>query len=362
MTIQTSHSSRPGEETEDVKKQRVIEEIKVTPEMRRSVLNALKLEEKVGGDVIKTKGSSPDSGRIASNTIVQTEKGRVMVRFYPESMPDKLETGFVEFEVAALRFLASKGSRVPAPLSFTSGDYLKKEGVYKTFAYKLLPGKQVSMDSITEAQVGKIGTFLANMLETSSAFDKASVKGTPPTGDIPYISDILERRLSQDVYSGLSGHEEIKLMKEFLKKESLSKTLKRTPQGVVHADFFDENVLVNEQGVFSLIDFGDAYYGAVVQDAAIGCMEFSIRGEKWNLDFARTFLDPLKPWLSKNKISGGEFVDLIMLNCVRFMVYTLPFTLEEGNILEKNNYLKRFKTLRTDSELRTQITKLIDES
>lgn len=50
-----------------------------------------------------------------------------------------------------------------------------------------------------------------------------------------------------------------------------------TPIGIVHGDYFFENILINkEKEVIGLIDFGDAYYGHLLNDIVIGVMEASV--------------------------------------------------------------------------------------
>jgi Ser/Thr protein kinase RdoA (MazF antagonist) len=111
--------------------------------------------------------------------------------------------------------------------------------------------------------------------------------------------------------------------------------LGKTPKGLVHGDFFFENVLSSHGMLAGVIDFGDVYYGSLVMDIAIGSMEFAMKeGEVWDFDLHEQFLAANKGWLVAHNISFDLFHDVLLANCARFIAHLCHLRQDE---LEKNN-------------------------
>jgi len=323
-------------------------QVEITKELVQKILCELGIE-------AKPNFTLPPKGRIASNAVIESKDGeKFLLRFYPEGCEvDKLETGTVEFEVEALSFLASQGILVPNPLQSKEAKKLLKLDGIKAFAYKLIPGNCLEQKDLSSEVATKAGTLLMSMMKASEGFKLTM--DNPPRGDLSYIlriSDIVKEK-----YPVLSDSESFKEMVDFVKELESKKQLEKTPLGIVHADFFFENIIISPKGDTGIIDFGDVYYGHVLQDVVIGAMEFCVQEDtSWNMEMFTNFIAPLKPWLSENNVSFQLFYDLLKANCLRFAVYTLPSDLEENNSVEENGYIKRFKDLQKP-ELREQLTK-----
>ncbi|MCH9620243.1 MAG: Homoserine kinase [Chlamydiales bacterium] len=321
---------------------RIVERTSLGDESINQILSKLNLT-LLGEDV-----TIPEGGRIASSLIVNTrEKGEVMLRFYPLSCADtKLESGNIDFEVSALDHLAKAGMPVPAPLQFTGGQLVVVENGIAIFAYQLLPGNPLEQKDLSLELATTCGKLLQQMRVASKEYHPPA---NPPTGDLQFLERIYNT-LTQK-YPELQGNPHLTAMLELLKTEGLADRLEQTPRGIVHADFFAENIVYDEaSGKYSIIDFGDAYYGHTIMDLVIGSMEFCVlEDDSWSLPLFTAFIKTNETWLKENKISFDFFHDLLLVNCVRFAIYTLPGDLESHQSVENNPYIRRFEQLKDES-------------
>lgn len=300
---------------------------------------------------IKVSGGDfqmPEDGRIANNIIIDTNMGKILIRSYDTSQT-KLETGNCEFEVRALNFLANVGCNVPIPLIFKDSKLIRTYGDIKVFAYKMIPGNRITVRNLTCSEINKIGEFLNTFVSYSSTFDIKGLQAVP-YGDQGHIRKIF--KITCDFCKELTDDELFTSMLEICGDENVSKQLKNTPHGIVHADFFDENI-VFDGFTYGLIDFGDAYYGAVINDIVIGAMEFSVIDNIWNFEFLDSFLTPLSGWLARHSINSSFFIQLLRLNCIRFLCYTLRFS--DYKNYKENPYYIRYKDLTVDSKIIKQV-------
>lgn len=297
----------------------------------------------------------PEEGRIASNIIVDTfEQEQVMLRFYPSGCQgSKLESGFVSFEITALDFLSKKGVQTPAPLYFDNQYPMVLENDVLVFAYKLLPGTCFGQRGLSVNLAKESAKLLSSMLAVSETY-LPTAEEKLPEGDITYIKKIFQTLLN--TYPELRTNTSLQKMFDHASKTGLVEKLEQTPKGIVHADFFAENILYDEKlNSYSIIDFGDAYFGHTLMDIVIGSMEFCVKeDDSWDMEMFKAFIHELAPWLNKNKIEFDFFHDLLLVNCLRFAIYTLPGDLESKTPISENGYIRRFEQLKRE-ELTKQL-------
>lgn len=295
--------------------------------------------------------SYPKDGRIANNIIVDTQElGRIIIRVYPKDLPRKLETGNVQFEVDALTFLSRNMVPVPQPLPFDDSTNLLSVDKYSVFCYKLLPGVTFTTDELNAEVVTKIGHLLSQMTSVATSFGTLLPAEQIPSGDLEYIDDIAKVRMQE--YPQLETCAAFQKMVTFNSNAGLRSKIAATPNGLVHADFFHENIIADTEGDLSVIDFGDCYYGKVIMDVAIGAMEFAVQSDEdnlWDYSLFRAFLLPNFKFLKDNNIDCETFLNIMSANCLRFAIYTLPSTLSKGEPIESNPYVRRFNYLQTET-------------
>lgn len=281
----------------------------------------------------------PVHGRIATNITQDTNKGKLMIRSYPKVMPEKLETGHPKFEIEALQYFASRGVNVPTPALFDKSMFFETEDLI-IFGYYFIQGQPINQSDLSVDIASKVGNFL-NTVYLPVSINYLPSGGIKLINSFAYILEIAERIESKHL--GLKEMDIWNVMKK-MTHENLN-IINDTPVGVVHADFFFENILVDRDEL-GLIDFGDAYYGHLLHDVVIGAMEASVtEDEVWHLDMFGAFLREVSSFLISNNISFEQFIETLRVDCMRFSVYTIPFTVEEGKDLSENPYINRYKKL-----------------
>jgi Ser/Thr protein kinase RdoA (MazF antagonist) len=215
------------------------------------------------------------------------------------------------------------------------------------FLYKALDGSSVSQAELSVRLAAEAGKALAELTPHAASFNPT---GVLPQGDLGFIAGLLRATKERDEL--LASHPIASEMERIVSDGELSRALERSTSGVVHGDYFFENVLANQTRteICGVLDFGDAYIGAIANDVLIGAMEFSVlEDESWDLDCFDAFLRAHKSWLRREGLTAVIAKKLLLANCVRFAVYTLPFSHAEGISIEYNKYIARFiKLLSTD--------------
>lgn len=278
-------------------------------------------------------------GKIASNYTIETrEIGKVILRIYPS---DFNETK-VAFETRALRFLADNGVVVPRPVNMFNTLYTRTENGNLGFVYPYIEGFSLLQSAIDVDIAAKAGENLAQIINVSLKYKSV---GYEPNGDIEFIRHIFMQFCQ--THQGLLSDHLIKEMNHVLNDHELNEWLLKTPNGIVHADYFFENLLFTSDGTLATIDFGDSYFGSPATDICIGAMEFSVNhNEEWNMNHTKAFLKPLQHLIQIFELNDERFLKLLRINCIRFAVYTIPLTLQESQPAHLNPYVKRFEYLK----------------
>ena len=282
--------------------------------------------------------TSPEEGLIASNFFVDTvERGKIVVRTNELGT----HTG-VGFEGRVLDFLAHHNAPVPSVLAFNGNSFEKHIGNQRVIAYVPIEGDTLHADEIDNTELAREAGALLNRLIRSA--EQYEPRGDEPDGDINFIRKITATFLT--TYPDFVQHPFFESARANLEQEDCGYALKKSPQGIVHADFFYENIIQRDEKLVGVIDFGDAYYGALINDIAIGAMEFSVleESERWKPELFEAFLKPNATWLRENAIRFETFQYALLANCLRFVVYTLGFEREDDHFAsaDQNRYVQRY--------------------
>lgn len=298
--------------------------------------------------------TASSEGRIASNVSVLTqEMGDVIVRAYPASYSSRK----VDFEVAVLMHFSGLDISVPQPLATISIEnkdaHISRNSELQIFVYKKLSGNTLQRSELNSDYAKQGGEVLRKLLRTAANFVPSNTRAT---GDIEFVFGLL--RAFKEQQREFACSEIASAMEDALMSEKLYRCLEGAPKGLVHADYFFENVLVNNGNICAVLDFGDAYYGALVNDIVIGAMEFSVLADRsWDKQCLKNFLIPLVEELRVYGLTPNQLIDLMRVNCVRFSIYTLPISQANGEKIEENEYVQRFLAL-TSGKVREEIENL----
>lgn len=292
----------------------------------------------------------PKEGRIAHNGIILTNFGEVLFRCYPKySSKEALGYGIerARFEVKVLNFFASKGLAVPVPLEFPDGNISIEIDNWFIFAYYTKPGKTLEKEDLSLNVAQKAGNLLNKIISVSQTYLPT---GDEPDGDIDYIKKIINNFLNRR--PDFANNAIFSDMSAYMFDNNLLPSLLVTPKGIVHGDYFFENVLFLNNDIVGVIDFGDAYYGYLIMDIAIGSMEFSTHeDEELDLHLFGAFIKQNREWLLRNEISFDLFKYILVINCIRFTAHIFNLAqdsldsegLNEVEIdISENPYINRF--------------------
>lgn len=339
-------------ELREGKMERVLEKIEINEDDLSSVLSQL-------GLTLNGSSTMPKEGRIATNLVVPTlERGDVLIRAYPEQVAEKLETGIFGFEVRVLSHLSQHGLRVPSPLDFKNGTPLLKHKNHIYMVYPFIPGQTLEKDDLSLDVAQKSGKFVSEMVQAAVKYQPKENEDLPE-GDLDHLRKCYEKQSNK--FTEILDTPTFQEMRSFIDNDDVKGMIEASPKGIVHSDFFFENFVVDKEET-AAIDFGDAYYGSVVMDIAIAAMEFSaVEDQEWNFEYIREFLKPNISWLSTHGFDAKKFIDVMKVNCLRFAIYTTPFTLDEGESLANNPYVLRFQYLK-NAEVISNIEKIFNEN
>ena len=279
-------------------------------------------------------------GLLNSNFIVSGEGFRALLRVYPENR----NVDEIHFEMETLKALVGSECRVPEVLNGGQIGLVKGRPF---ILLEFLDGKTLSDDDLSLGLAGEAGEMLGHFHAALRGFVPTHHKGRH---DISYIVDLLIE--TQESVGG-EGAEVLAEYAERVWQATGDADEWGEPDGVVHADYYVENLIRLNGGTLALIDFDDSYYGSTFFDVAIGAMEFSARDDQ-SLDKARldAFINRYKAVDSHLLHPFERLKDAMMVNCLRFLCYTAPLTLDEGDDLRQNPYVQRIDVLLSvDSKL-----------
>lgn len=220
--------------------------------------------------------SSVAGGTINSNYRIATERGRFFVRVNEGKSLQQ-----VQYELALLEHWSSRGVRAPLPLASDNGlRYLLHEGQYLS-AFPWLAGHHVGSRCIAAEHCEELGRALAQL--------HSAGQGAPPS--LHKESRYSEQHL-RALYATFARSQDPQLEEavqiigdEFRFLELHAKERAGLERGLIHADLFPDNVLLEEGRIVSLLDFEQACSGLLLYDLAVSinawCFASSLVPERY---------------------------------------------------------------------------------
>jgi len=244
-----------------------------------------------------------------SNYFVDMDRGRFVLTLFERMNPDELP-----YFMRLMLHLSGKGFPCPAVQSRHDCSLLFEFQGKRGCIVSCLPGDTV--DQLSDNQLAAAGHLLAELhctgmdfperRQNSTCFDWISRTGLNLTAPVEnhYGGDAVELLI-----------DEIKWQRE-ISPEGL-------PSGVIHADYFCDNILFSGEEVTGLIDFYYACDGFFAYDLAIAINALALRLEKGDTDRIATVIkayEQLRPMSGREKES---FPGLLRLAALRFWVSRL---------------------------------------
>lgn len=234
------------------------------------------------GQLLELQGIA--SGIENTNYFVTTSNGRFVLTLF-----EKLTADDLPFYLNLMAHLARHGIPCPNPVANRTNQFLTTLKGKPACIVSRLSGKSVTEPSV--AQCAVIGAMLGQMHIAGQSFSQVMPN---PRGaawravTAPQVRPFLDARQAELMESEVALH--------------AARDWTQLPQGVIHADLFRDNVLLEEDRVGGLIDFYFACSDALLYDVAItvndwcmdaGGMLDAARAQAFlrSYDAARTLLD-----------------------------------------------------------------------
>jgi homoserine kinase type II len=205
------------------------------------------------GDIVSFSGIR--NGSVNTHYLLETKKGRFFVRI--DEVKSELE---VKQELELLLYLKRQGCPCPHPLKSKKGKhYYEFHGKYLSIS-RYLDGIEFPLEALTSAQLEAMGHSLANL----HLIGKGYKKGIDNRFGFTKIVAIY-----RDVRKQLPSH--LKNIIRVLDDETvyLENYLDNNlPKGIIHGDFFPDNVKFRGSRVVGILDFEAACRGKLIYDLA----------------------------------------------------------------------------------------------
>ncbi|MBM5572231.1 MULTISPECIES: homoserine kinase [Deefgea] len=256
------------------------------------------------GQLVELKGIS--AGVTNTNYFVTTTHGRYVLTLFETLRADELP-----YYVNLMVHLAQHGIAVAAPIANLQHQYIDELNGKPTLLVPCLPGAVI--DNPNAEQCGQVGEMLAQMHLAAASY---SGKMDNPRGPQWWSAT------AQKMYPFMSEadaallHAEVALQSEH--------KFDQLPQGVIHADLFRDNALMNGDQVGGFIDFYYACNDILLYDLAITLNDWCVL-ENGDIDDARARA-MLAGYQSVRPLTEAEMADWpIMLRAaaLRFWVSRL---------------------------------------
>lgn len=200
------------------------------------------------------------AGTINSNYQLETSEGCFFLRVNEgKGLPQ------VQLEIDVLTHLVGKGFPTPLPREALGGERFARWQDRFISVFEWLPGTQVDSYSIADAHCRAAGQALARLHEAGDDMDTSSV------GEGRYAYKEI-----RNLFASFSENEDPTLQsvmpllrEEFAWLDARAELRAREARGLIHADLFPDNVLLEGDEIVALLDFEQACLGSRVYDLAV---------------------------------------------------------------------------------------------
>jgi homoserine kinase type II len=241
-----------------------------------------------------------------TNYFVTTSNGRFVLTLF-----EKLRSDDLPFFLNLMAHLARHGIPCPCPVADRHNQFLGELNGKPACIVSRLSGKSHTQPSVT--QCAAIGAMLGQMHIAGQSFGDQMLN---PRGAA------WRQEAAQQVKKFLSAPDAVLLDNEVALHAK--NPLTDIPRGIIHADLFRDNVLMDGDRVGGLIDFYFACTGNLLYDLAITVNDWCMNGES-KLDNERT-LALLKAYHAVRPLTAKEaqsWPQALRLAALRFWISRL---------------------------------------
>ena len=244
--------------------------------------------------IIIYKAASVTGGLLNLKWKISTNKGELLLKQYSTKRfksRDRIE----KIEEALQRQIILEKNGLACPFLWQYKDHvlrvLDNETIYMLMSFE--KGKTERPDRITLKQMESLGNTCGLMHRMFSNIPAPEVKDLPTFGG--YSMDLLWNNLKsrkEDCGENVnSEYINILLLIETILKQLDDNFFSKFQKGYAHEDFHSGNILFDENGVTSIVDFDRSCYSYVWHDIGRALLSFALADGKMNLDKVQAFIN-----------------------------------------------------------------------
>jgi ethanolamine-phosphate phospho-lyase len=221
------------------------------------------------------------------NYLIKTTNNKYIFKKYPYS--SELES-IIHGENEVLLFLSKNNNKFPSPIKSVDGVYLKTLEIDKEiFIFRMLSfldGKMLGSVKNTKEIFESFGAFLAKMNMKLQSYNNKIIESRIWNWDIQHF------HLNQKYIDDLNLEKDKILIKYFFNQfeENVNPVISYLRKSIIHSDANEWNVLIINDKVSSIIDFGDLVYSPLINEVAIA-MTYASYDKENPLDWALIILE-----------------------------------------------------------------------
>lgn len=285
------------------------------------------------GGLVSLKGIA--EGVENSNYLMRTERGSFILTLYEK----RVDEGDLPFFIGLMDHLAGKGITCPRPVRDRSGSALGRVAGRPAAIVSFLDGVWVKKPTV--AHCGQVGGALARLHDAGRDFaiprpNALGLKGWRPLFE-------MSRERADEVMPGLRAEIEGEL--DHLEAHWPA----GLPEGVIHADLFNDNVFFLKDRLSGLIDFYFACNDALAYDLAICLNAWCFEPDNaFNVTKSRAMI---AGYVANRPLGAAEIAALPMLargSALRFLLTRLYdwIATPPGALVKKKDPLEYLRKLR----------------
>ncbi|NOY90999.1 MAG: phosphotransferase [Deltaproteobacteria bacterium] len=246
-----------------------------------------------------------EAGSVNSNFFLDTGQGRRFLRLYEEQ-----EAAGVAYEWALLEHLLARGLAVPRRVRGPAPGDCRVSGKC-TALFEIAPGEEHCAAMWTRAHLEQAGRFLGRAHTASAHFGWRRRSRFGNAGLLKRLDGVAERRRPE-------LEAPLRRLRRHLQSPEQA-VLGSLPRGIVHGDFFRDNLRFEQTKLVCVLDWESAADEPLIMDLVVALLALTY-GEDFVWADARALVDGYR---DERELSRQEWLALrpvAMQACVRFAI------------------------------------------
>lgn len=218
-------------------------------------------------------------GYISTNYCVKSDQGVFVLKIYPASTSERAQ---ILAETAMVQQMSHLNKdQVSQPVLNQNGEVVTEadDRIYRLISF--VEGTFLAEAPHTPALFESFGRFMAQLDQPLLSFRNSALEARKLEWDLQHIQKV------RPLVSHIKQPEQRKIVQHFFLQwdTQVQPVLSQLRNSIIHNDGNDWNILVSQDQVVGIIDFGDAVYTALINELAIA-ISYAVFGKEDPLHWA----------------------------------------------------------------------------